>query len=126
MNRSKQIGTRWESAIVNYLQQWWPHVERRALNGAKDKGDVAGVIGVMIEAKSASRIALAEWMKELQAEKANANAPIGVVWIRRRGKPDPGDAYVLMDGNQFVQLLHEAGYAPDSTKGTIPNQSSNR
>lgn len=51
MNRNKQAGTRWESAIVAYLiDRGWIHTERRTLNGAIDKGDISGIPGVMVEA----------------------------------------------------------------------------
>ncbi len=36
---AKQAGTRWESAIVDYLaSRGWRHAERRAKTGALDKG----------------------------------------------------------------------------------------
>jgi hypothetical protein len=111
MSRSKDKGTAWETAVATYLQEsGWPYAERRALNGNHDRGDITGVAGACIEAKSASRVELAEWLKEMQTEKANANATVGAVWFKRRGKTSPGDGFVLMDGNQFVQLLKEAGY----------------
>jgi len=111
MNRSRDKGTAWETAIVNYLKSCgWPHAERRALNGNQDRGDITGIPGTCIEAKAANRLELAQWMKELEAEKRNANATVGVCWIKRRGKTSPGDAYVVMDGHQFVQLLKEAGW----------------
>ena len=111
MSRAKQRGTAWETAVVNYLQtSGWPHAERRALNGNTDRGDITGLPGVCIEAKSAARVELGEWLKEMLTEKTNARADVGAVWIKRRGKTSPGDAYVVMDGRQFVQLLKEAGW----------------
>lgn len=111
MSASKQRGTRWETAIVEYLQsQGWPHAERRALNGSRDRGDIAGLPGVVIEAKSASRIELAAWVKEAEAEAGNAGADVGAVWAHRRGKSSPGDGYVIMTGDQFARLLKAAGW----------------
>src|SRR5690348_4128190 len=110
-NPSKARGTAFESAIVDYLRlNGWPHAERRALSGGKDRGDVAGIAGVCIEAKSVAKIELGRFLSEAVAEKANANARVGVAWVKRRGKASAGDAYVLMSGEQFVQLLAEAGY----------------
>ena len=110
-SRSKATGTRWESAIVTYLQaRGWPHAERRALNGAMDRGDVAGVIGVVIEAKCATRVDLAGWLDEAQQERANDRADLGAVWFKRRGRTSPGAGYVLMDGDTFTDLLRKAGY----------------
>jgi hypothetical protein len=110
-NPSKQRGTRWESRIVDYLREHgWPHAERRTLNGNKDRGDISGLIGVVIEAKDQARHSLAEWLDEAQQERANANADIGVVWAHRRGKASPAHGYVLMTGEDFTRLLKSAGY----------------
>jgi hypothetical protein len=111
MSASKEKGTRWETAIVQFLREnGVPHAERRALNGSKDRGDVAGIPGVVIEAKSAARVTLAAWMDEATAERANDHADVGVVWIKRVGKTSPGAGYVIMDGDQLMRLLRSAGY----------------
>ena len=111
MSRSRAKGTSWESAIVDYLHKMgWPHAERRALNGSKDRGDIAGLPSVVIEGKSAARVEIAEWLKEAEAEQANAGAEVGVVWFKRRGKTSAGAGYVLMSGYQFTHLLRKAGY----------------
>ena len=111
MSRERDKGTRWASTIVDYLRaQGWPHAELRNLSGAKDRGDIAGVIGVCIEAKNQERHSLAAWLTEATIEKANAGAAVGVVWFHRRGKASAGDGYVLMSGDQFVDLLRDAGY----------------
>lgn len=111
MSASKRKGTSWESAIVDYLRaSGVPHAERRALNGAKDRGDIAGLPGVVVEAKSAAQVQLAAWLEEAKAERDNDGAEVGVVWFKRRGKGSPADGYVLMDGATLVDLLKAAGY----------------
>ncbi len=116
MSASKRKGTAWESAIVDYLRGVGAvHAERRALNGAKDRGDVAGIPSVVIEAKSAARVELAAWLDEAEAERDNDGANIGVVWFKRRGKTNPRQGFVLMDGATLVHLLAEAGYLPGET-----------
>jgi hypothetical protein len=110
----KQRGTRWETAIVDYLRTVGaPHAERRAKNGAKDRGDVAGVVGVVIEAKSAARTELAAWIDEAEVERRHDGAVIGLVWHHRRGKASPADGYVTMTGSTLVGLLRAAGYLTD-------------
>ena len=110
MSASRAKGTSWESAIVAYLQSMgWPHVERRALRGAHDRGDIAGIVGIVTECKSAARVELAAWLDEATAEARHANDK-GVVWFKRRGRTSPGAGFVLMDGDTFVDLLIEAGY----------------
>ena len=107
--RPKDKGTAWETAIVNYLQEHISTlVERRALNGSQDKGDIAGIPHVVIEAKNASRIDLAGWLAEAQQERDNAQARVGVVWAKRRGKTSPGAGYIIMSGEDFITLLNAA------------------
>lgn len=111
MSKSKRRGTAWESAIVTFLRDsYWPHAERRTLSGANDRGDIAGVIGVCIEAKDQARHSLAEWWGEAVKERDNSGSAIGVVWFKRRGKASARDGYVLMDGATFVKLLHDGEY----------------
>ena len=109
MNRPKKKGTAAETAVVNYLrEQGFPHAERRAQSGNSDRGDIAGVIGTVIEVKNCARMELAAWVDEANLEAANDGTPTGVVWHKRRGKGDPGDWFVSMDGATFVFLLREA------------------
>ncbi|WP_329013135.1 hypothetical protein OG271_03860 [Micromonospora rifamycinica] len=113
MSASKRKGTAWESAIVAYLiANGVPRAERRTLAGAKDRGDIAGIPGVVIEAKSATRIDLAGWLDETEAERRNDLASVGAAWIKRRGKASPGQGYVVMTGERFLRLLADAGYVP--------------
>ena len=111
MSAARRKGTAWEGRIVDYLREHGaPHAERRALAGAKDRGDVAGVIGVVVEAKSAARLEFGAWLAEAEAERANDGADLAVVWAKRRGKASPGDAYAVMTGHTLVRLLQAAGY----------------
>ena len=111
MTASRAKGTAWETAIVGYLRgRGAPHAERRALGGNNDRGDIAGVPGVVVEAKSASRLELAAWLDEAEAEGRNDRADLAVVWHKRRGKASPGDAYVTMTGAALIHLLAAAGY----------------
>ena len=104
-------GPHWEARIVAYLREHGaPHAERRVMCGASDKGDVAGIPGVVIEAKNAAALSLAGWLDEAEAERINAQADVAVVWHHRRGKASPGDGYVTMSGATLVRLLAAAGY----------------
>lgn len=112
MSASKAKGTAWESAIVAYLREHGaPHAERRTLTGAKDKGDISGIPGLVIEAKNAARADWATWVDEATKEATNvAPGTLGVVWAKRRGRTSPADGYVMLTGAQLVTLLAEAGY----------------
>lgn len=111
VNPSKRKGTSWESEVVSFLQSHgWRYAERRALNGNLDRGDIAGVPGVVIEAKNCKTIALGPWLDEAHVEAENDHADLGVVWFKRRGKVSAGEGFVLLDGATFVALLMDAGY----------------
>jgi hypothetical protein len=111
MNPSKIKGTSAETALVNHLRaNGFIHAERRALRGANDRGDIAGIPGLMIEVKSCARTELAAWLDEASAERANDNADYGVVWHKRRGKGSPGAWFVTMDGATFTRILQDLGY----------------
>lgn len=111
MSASKRKGTGWESAVVAYLKESGViHAERRTLNGAKDRGDIAGIPGVVIECKNEKAINLASYVDEAEAERRNDGAAIAAAWIKRRGKASPGDGYVTLTGERFVRLLADAGY----------------
>ena len=111
VNRPKIRGTAAETAVVHYLKaRGWYHAERRALTGNKDRGDVAGIAGCVIEVKDCKTLTFGPWLNEAETEKANDNAAVGVVWAKRRGTTDPGKWFVLMTGEQFTSLLKDAGY----------------
>lgn len=111
MSAQRDKGTRFESAIAHFLQEkGFTYAERRALSGVKDRGDITGIPGVVVEAKSVARLDLSGWLDEAEEERDNARADIGVVWIKRRGHSSPGRAYVLMTGDDLVWLLRSAGY----------------
>ena len=108
MSASKRKGTAAESAVVQYLQAMgFTHAERRTLNGAKDRGDIAGLPGVVVEVKNCARQELAAWVAEAERERDNDSASLGAVWHKRRGKGHPADWFVTMSGEQFVFLLRE-------------------
>ncbi|MFJ8785006.1 hypothetical protein [Streptomyces sp. NPDC102476] len=108
MSASKRKGTAAESAVVQYLQAMgFAQAERRSLNGAKDRGDIAGLPGVVIEVKNCARQELAGWVGEAEVERDNDNASLGVVWHKRRGKGHPADWFVTMSGEQFMALLRD-------------------
>lgn len=111
MNRSKQKGTAAETAVVRYLHtRGWLHAERRALSGSQDRGDVAGIPGVVIEVKNCKRDELGAWVDEAEQERANDGAVHSAVWHKRRGTTDPGAWFVTMTGEQYADLLIDAGH----------------
>jgi len=107
MTASKDKGTAAETAVVRYLRDIWPAVERRSLAGSQDRGDIAGLPGIVIEVKNEKRMTLAAYVEEAYREAMPSE--IAVVWHKRRGRGSPGEWYVTMDGAAFVALLKETG-----------------
>lgn len=88
MSKAKQKGTAAETAFVNWIRQQSPDfadVERRATNGIKDRGDIAGIARTVIEIKSGTKLCIPEWLKELDQEIINADALVGYLVIKPKG-----------------------------------------
>jgi hypothetical protein len=86
----------------------WPHVERRALAGAKDRGDIAGLPGIVCEVKNAKTITLGTWLAELLTEIDNDGADLGWLIVKKRGTTNPADWYWITTGSHACQLMKEA------------------
>lgn len=106
MSASRAKGTRAESALVDYLRaHGWPYAERRALGGNRDRGDIAGIPGTVIEVKNTARMELAEWVKEAEVEAGNDGAGVWFVVAKRRGHSDPGRWYAIATVDVMCGLL---------------------
>lgn len=104
-NRSKAKGTAWERRLVDYLiAHGFPYAERRALEGVNDRGDVAGIPGVVLELKNCKKVELASWVDEMVVEKRNARGEIGAVIFPRRSHAT-GRAFVVMELDQFLGMI---------------------
>ena len=111
MSKAKQKGTAAETAVVNWLQsKGRKHVERRSLNGALDRGDIAGIPSVVIEVKNCARMELPKWVGELETEIANDKADTGTVIHKKRGTTDVGEWYATMPVSIWYELIKSAGY----------------
>lgn len=90
--RPRDIGTVAESAVVRALHGLgFPHAERRQLRGIHDAGDITGTLGVCwsvkggVAAKTASDGLVARWLVELDRQRVNAAAGVGVLVLQRAG-----------------------------------------
>ena len=108
---AKAKGRDTEARFVAYLRRWVPHAERRRLNGTQDRGDIAGVPGVVIEVKSAAEWKPVQWCRELTTEMHNDGAEVGFVAARPKGAPDPEQWIALLPLPLVLDLLRAAGYA---------------
>lgn len=111
MSKNKQKGTSAETAVVNWLVSYGnKNVERRALQGSLDRGDISGLPGVVIEVKNHATMKLAEWVAELNVEMQNDNSTVGAVIHKKRGTTNVGEWYATMPVKVWYDLLKEAGY----------------
>ena len=114
MSRSKQKGTSAESAFVKNerVLESFPMVERRALSGVNDMGDVAGAPGLVFEIKNHNSYKVPEWLKETEVERINAKADYGVLVVKPNGVGlgSVQDWWAVMTIGQMLDLLREAGY----------------
>jgi Holliday junction resolvase len=111
VSKSKQKGTSAETAVVRWLHsQGRKSVERRALHGTNDRGDIAGIPCVVIEVKNHKTMKLSEWIKELEVEIKNDKADTGVIIHKKSGTTDVGKWYATMPVEVWFKLLEEAGY----------------
>lgn len=107
MSKSKQKGTLAETAVVQFLKQFWPHIERRALQGKKDTGDIAGMPGSIIEVKNHKNYRIAEWMEETEQERENAGVPFGILIVKpnRVGTNKVGEWWAILQVDQIARLI---------------------
>lgn len=113
VNPQKRKGTAAEVAVVGALiEAGWPYAERRALAGVQDKGDIAGVAGVVLEVKSHKTYSFQAWLREAKAEQENANAAHAVVVAKPNGvgATRVGEWFFVMRLEDGLRLLKEAGY----------------
>ncbi len=111
---AKQAGTRFETQVACYLATIDDRIERRRLTGAKDRGDIAGVRvpmtagkgRVVVECKDyGGRVDVGPWLNEVDDERRNDDAMVGIVVAKRRGSTDPAEQIVLMTLADLVALL---------------------
>jgi hypothetical protein len=108
MSKAKAKGTAAETMLVRYLQaNGFPYVERRALGGSQDRGDIAGVPGCVLEVKSGARLALPEWLRETEQERLNAGVPTGILVVKLRGMGEArvGDWPAILPISKLLQLM---------------------
>lgn len=115
MARSRQsarrAGSRFESAVAGYLRRALGdgRIERRAKTGAKDRGDITGLLmrgrRVVVECKDCARLELPRWLEEAEVERGNDDAAFGLVVHKRKGVADPAEQYVTMTLGTLAAML---------------------
>lgn len=105
MTASKDAGTRFETAVVRFLNHEGVQAYRTALTGRADEGDVVVPHwGAVLECKAGKRHDLAGATHEAAVEAHNAGKPFGIAVIKKR-MAGTGDAYVVMPLGKFIELM---------------------
>lgn len=94
---SARKGARWERELVEFLRSAGFDVERAYGAGRpEDVGDIDGIPGVVIEAKSCRRFELSVWCGEAEREAANrGDGSVGVVAVKAPGK-SAAESYLVV------------------------------
>lgn len=97
-NPAKDRGTKIETKVRNFLRDalGQPDIDRQPQRGARDCGDLAGLVAhgfecvVEVKAhKTVTRKALVEFRRQTLAERDNAGADVGILVVWRYNHPTP-------------------------------------
>jgi hypothetical protein len=108
---AKKAGTEFETKIAASLAEHVDdRIERRAKNGAKDRGDVSGWrhagLRIVAELKNhGGEFKVGTWLKEAEVERGNDDADVAVVIAKRRGTTEPLDQVVFLTVRDIITLL---------------------
>jgi hypothetical protein len=103
-SKSKIKGTRWESAVRDWMTEAGVPVFRPALHGNVDKGDLFGLEGFTIQCRDTARLDFAGAVDDACKQAANAKTANYFAVVKRRGK-GPAHAYAVMPLFKLVELL---------------------
>ena len=114
-NVPRQKGTKAETQLVQWFHNiGQPQVERHALHGNHDLGDLTGIPGLVVSVKFVGKgkpMNLSGWLRDLAVMQDNvqqrtlgriragqmhsAELPTGLLVVRRAGYPSPADWYAV-------------------------------
>lgn len=106
-NKNKAKGSDAERRVTRFLAECGVRSARIPAGSTLDEGDifVANLGWPAIQVKDHTRLDLAGWVRDVTTQAINANRRNGVVWHKKRGTTNPGEWYVTMTGQTFVELL---------------------
>lgn len=104
MGRNHRLGYEAEHAVEVMWNERERPVMRPRAGAQKDVGDLVG-LPIVQSVKNWNHLALAEWIRDMHDQMANAGLGAGVVWHKRRGKAHPFDWYVTTSGVVAVEFM---------------------
>jgi hypothetical protein len=118
-NRSsaKKAGSSFERSIADYFRDNWDdRIDRRVKTGAVDKGDIANfrinTRRIVIECKNETKYDFNNAVNEARTEGLNDGALVGFAVVKRHGKADPAEQFVVSTVGDFVNFLRGIGASP--------------
>jgi hypothetical protein len=122
-NPNKARGDRFEMDVRDHLAAAGFDVERTRAGYERDYGDLHVMSGdaeyrkpaVIVQAKNHRAHALGEWLTHTALQREHAGARHGVLVVKRRGVGAAGRQYAVMELDDLLALLREAGYANGET-----------
>lgn len=120
-NASKAKGDAFELSITRYLVTRGIDAARTRAGYERDYGDIhirrsatSAWPAVALQAKNHRAWKLAEWMRALPAQVAEAKALTGALVVKRPGVTDPGKQYVVVELDTYLELLDSAGLTEEA------------
>jgi len=101
----KRKGHAAELAVVKWLRAHGINADRIQAGTHKDRGDVNGWPGVVIEVKDRKAHSWHGYFEQLRRQIANANAYTGVIIAKRPGLTDVGEWMAVMPVTEWFQLM---------------------
>lgn len=110
MSRSRDKGTKFETLIVNELQDHLgPEICRRATTGRHDRGDIHGLyirgLRTVAECKNTKASQLGAHWNEVEVERGNDDADVGLLIHKRHGKGQALDQWVTLTVRELLTII---------------------
>jgi len=102
-NPQKAKGAQMERVARDFLAEA-VSCERIPAGATIDRGDL-WTERFCLQVKNCRSLSLGAWMDQTKQQQLNAGKPCSAVIFKRKGTTDPGRQFVLMDLEQFREIL---------------------
>lgn len=101
-----------------FLSRWWPKIDRKSKDGAKDRGDLTHPEDWAVECKNTKGVNLPQYLREAEAEATHKGARFFVALVKnRRSKGESGrveDGYAVTRTRVWGQVAREHEIATEA------------